>query len=317
MFVVVGSLTVDVLIPGDLAGAGGGEDGFRADNLAFTAQPASISMGGNGGNTAYVLAGLGVRTALCSAVGTDLLGDTLVGWLDDRGVDLSGLGRDPDHSTSTSAIIMTDSANQVVFHHSGAYARYRFDDIPPRLLADATVLLVTSYPIMEGLRPDGIRRAVEIVRRAGGITAIDAGPAIGRPVTLEELAPLLPAVDYFIANDHEAASVAGLAGWEEAAAAILDGGAGHVVVKHGAAGADAIGSNGRRHVPAFRVDARMSVGAGDSFGAGVLGSLARGRSLEEALRYGAAVAAMVVVSPDGILAAPSHRDVEGFLAARG
>ncbi len=80
MFVVIGSTTADVLVVSQESLTGSGKDGFRASNLVFTDTPTRLSMGGNGGNSAYVLAGLGVPTALCSSVGQDALGKTLAEW---------------------------------------------------------------------------------------------------------------------------------------------------------------------------------------------------------------------------------------------
>ena len=101
---------------------GEGADGFTAGNVIYTDTPARVVVGGNGANSAYVMAGLGVPTTLCSAVGRDVLGDTLLGWLRARGVLLDGVARLGTHATSTSAILMTDAATQVVFYHPGATA---------------------------------------------------------------------------------------------------------------------------------------------------------------------------------------------------
>lgn len=56
-------------------------------------------MGGNGGNRANVLAGLAAPTVLCSAVGQDTLGATLVEFLRARGVNLDGVTRSDGHAT--------------------------------------------------------------------------------------------------------------------------------------------------------------------------------------------------------------------------
>ncbi len=78
MFVIIGSTTADLFIfyrQSDDNRDQFGDDGFRASNLVFCDDPPQMLMGGNGGCSAYVLAGLGVPTALCSAVGRDPFGD--------------------------------------------------------------------------------------------------------------------------------------------------------------------------------------------------------------------------------------------------
>jgi ribokinase len=312
MFVVIGSLTADLLIRADDPAAVAGEDGFRAGNLAFTDTPTTITMGGNGGNSAYVLGGLGVPTALCSAVGQDLLGSALLDWLTERSVHVTGITRSNAHATSTSTIIMTGPSNQLVFHYPGAYSRVTIDDIPTELLGAATTLLMTSYPIMSGLRPHGYRTALAAVRRAGGLTAVDLGPAIATPVTLAELAPLLPDIDLLIGNAHELETATGTASWESAADALLAAGASRVVIKQGAAGAAVRTATERFHEPGFPVEAGVSVGAGDSFNAGLLFGLDQNWPIDRAVRYGNAVAAMVV-GGQGILDSPEPAQVDAFL----
>lgn len=313
MFLVIGTLTADLLVfsPTPLAHLGG--DGFRSSNLVFTDAPLAISMGGNGGNSAYVAAALGIPTALGGAVGQDLLGDALVRWLTERQVDLSGLWRSPTHATSSSTIVLTDAANQAVFHHLGSSAAASFDALPEALLGRAEVLLATSFPLLPQFRAGGFAAALGRVHKRGGVTGLDIGPAIGPPVTLAELRPLLADVDYLIGNSHELAVLTGAASWEEAAEALLAGGAGAVVIKQGEAGASLWRADERIHAPAFPVDVKISVGAGDSFNVGFLYGAAQGWPPERALRFGNGVAAQVMAHPQGIFGAPALAQALDFV----
>ena len=179
MNVIIGSVTADLLVQNKTVWADNDGDGFRQKNLVFTDTPATVSVGGNGGNSAYVLAGLGAPTALCGAVGQDALGDMLVNHLATRQVNLTGLTRIRSHATSTSTILMRDAANQTVLHHLGATAEAQFSAIPPSLLKKAESLLATSFPLMPRFRAGGFSAALAQVKAAGGITLLDIGPAIG------------------------------------------------------------------------------------------------------------------------------------------
>ena len=64
---------------------------------------------------------------------------------------------------------------------------------------------------------------------------------------------------------------------------------------------------------AFPVTVTSTVGAGDAFNAGLLYQLRLGRPLEEAVRYGNAVAALVISSGQGILGCPTLDQVNEFL----
>ena len=199
----------------------------------FTETPLTISMRGNHENSAYVLAGLGVPTGLCGAVGRDVLGSVLVELLEARGVNLDGLIRYAAYATSSSTILMTNAANQVVFHHLGSTQQAAFEDMPAKLFEQAKALLISGFPLMYRLRTSGFAQALACVHVHGGITALDVGPAVGEPVTLAEIARLLPNIDYLIANTHELVSLTQTSDWTTAVRQVLVAGATCIVVKHG------------------------------------------------------------------------------------
>jgi fructose-1-phosphate kinase PfkB-like protein len=72
---------------------------------------------------------------------------------------------------------------------------------------------------------------------------------------------------------------------------ILDGGAQHVVVTHGAHGAWLIGSEGAWHYRPPRLNAVNPIGSGDAFTAGICRGLERGQSPIDAVRLGVACGA--------------------------
>ncbi|UCG86890.1 MAG: carbohydrate kinase family protein, partial [Gemmatimonadota bacterium] len=205
---------------------------------------------------------------------------------------------------------------QVVFHHRGANAGVRLEQMPDSLMDRAEVLLATSYPLIPDMPAGGFARALARVDESGGITALDIGPAIGDPVTLDEIAPLLPVTRFLIANTHEMAVITSCDDWERAAERLLDAGARSVVIKRGAVGASLRGSVGDVDVPGFEVQAAASVGAGDAFNAGFLYGVQREFTPQQAARFGNAVAALVVSGERGIMDSPTVPQVEAFLAAR-
>jgi ribokinase len=317
MFVIIGTTTADLIIRPQDPPVGRCADGFQANNLAFFDAPPLLLLGGNGGISACVAAGLGIRTALWSAIGDDAFGRTLWQWLEERGVNLDGLTRSDTHATSTSVILFSDATNQVVYHHLGATSQIRPEDVPGHLLAEGGVLLASSYPLIHELRNGGLQKILRRAQEAGCITALDIGPAIGDPVTLEEIVPLLPYTHYLIANTHEINVLAGTDDWETAAAKTLNAGAQNLIVKRGRDGASVRGHITGVDVPGFNVEANISVGAGDAFNAGFLYSVKRGLSVEQAIRYGNAVGALVVSGERGALSAPTLGEIENFLAAHG
>jgi sugar/nucleoside kinase (ribokinase family) len=314
MFAVIGSTTVDILItsPDRLPQVDGDE--FTSTSLVFTDEPPRFSPGGNGCNCVYVLAGLGAETMLCSAVGGDVLGRMMLNWLEDAGVGLSSLKRAPSEATSSTTIISAGES-RLSFHHSGSLITYRRRDLPPELPAAADVLLVCAYPLLRAWRPDGYRDVLHEARRNGVTTALDIGPSVGDPITMDELRPTIPNVDYFVCNALELEKCTGSADLVRGMNEVAKAGASNVVTKLGPRGAAVLarGEHEPEIVRGFSVQPRGTVGAGDSFNAGMLYALERGHKLHEAVRFGNAVASVVIASPLGVMASPSTAEAEALL----
>lgn len=316
MFVIVGSVTADLLLfseklPANLTG-----DGFQASNLVFTDRPLTLLMGGNGGNSAFVLSRLAQPTALFGAVGQDMLGDILVQWLVAAGVDTRGLLRSSSHATSTSTIISAGPTRQAVFHHLGSTALVDASQFPDGLFSRTEVLLCSSFHLMPKMRASGFAETLKRAHRHGASTALDIGPVLGDPVTVPELSPLFPVLDFLIGNQNELVTLTGQANWEAAAGVLLDAGARRVVIKRGAAGASFRSIAQRVDTPGFAVEAKISIGAGDAFNAGFLYGVRQGWTPPAALRFGNAVAALVVSNDRGVLGAPILAQVDEFLVTQ-
>ena len=316
MFVIVGSVTADLLLfseklPANLAG-----DGFQASNLVFTDRPLTLLMGGNGGNSAYVLGRLVQPTALFGAVGQDILGDMLVQWLVAAGVDTRGLLRSSSHATSTSTIISAGPTRQAVFHHLGSTALVDARQIPDGLYSQTAVLLCSSFHLMPKMRAGGFAYALKRAHRHGASTALDIGPVLGDLVTVPELSPLFPSLDFLIGNERELVLLTRRANWEAAAGVLLDAGARCVIIKRGADGASLRSTAERVDAPGFTVEANISIGAGDAFNVGFLYGIRQDWAPAAALRFGNAVAALVVSNGRGVLGAPTLAQVDEFLATQ-
>ncbi|MGI9175663.1 MAG: carbohydrate kinase family protein [Rhodothermales bacterium] len=313
MFVVIGTTNADLIVSGMERWPRGEGDEFTASSLVFCDEPLAMILGGNGGNSAYVLARLGAPVALASAIGTDPLGDTLAAWLADVGVEMGALVRSAAHATASTTILVDPAEHRLSFHHPGASWAFEAADVRSDLIEQADVLLASSYPLLKRWRPDGFRQVLASAHRHGATTALDIGPAIGEPATLDELAPLLPDVDYLIANAYELAVCTGTDRVEEGMARALEAGAACVVVKKGKAGTVRADKAEAEAVPGFPVEARTTVGAGDAFNAGFLFGIREDWGLSRSVRFGNATAALVVSAAQGVLGAPDRAHVQALL----
>lgn len=314
-FLTLGNTTVDLFVSGLARMPAVGGDEFTVSNLAFCDRPLEMVLGGNGAIAAYVLARLGARVTLCSATGTDPLAEIAGQWLAAVGVSAGGVTRIATVGTSTTTVVTDAQLNRISFHYPGATHHYAPGDFPVHLLQPGGVLLASAYPLLPAWRPHGFIELLAQARRAGMTTALDIGPAIGRPTALDELRPLLPAVDFLLCNGHELAVCTGEATPAAGMAALAAAGAGCVVVKQGREGVSVRLPDGECvSVPGFAVEARFTVGAGDAFNAGFLFALKQGRSIAGAATFANAVAARVVSAARGALGAASLVEVEALLA---
>ncbi|MCB0063100.1 MAG: carbohydrate kinase family protein [Caldilineaceae bacterium] len=319
MFLIIGSTTLDLIHSGFPQLPTPRGDEFTVDSLVFCADPVRMRFGGNGANSAYVLARLGAPVALGSAIGKDPAGDLLYRPLVDVGVDMQGLVRHPTAATSVTTVITDASQQRLAFHHAGSSHAYAPDDLPPTIRRRATAVLVASFTLFLRWRPLGFAELLRQVKAQGGITALDIGPAIGQPVTLDEIAFLLPDVDYFVCNAHELAVCTAVEETSEGIALgmaqILAAGAACAVIKQGASGALVQeGETGAPvAVPGFAIQPASTVGAGDSFNAGLLYAIEQGTDVVTAARFANGVAALVLTAQDGVLGAPTAAQVNTFL----
>lgn len=315
MLLAIGTTTVDLFISGlDQIPSVGGDE-FTTSNLAFLDEPLTMVLGGNGANTAYVAARLGLPTRLCSALGADALGDTAKGWLASAGVRLEALVQSDRGATPYTTVITDQALNRLAFHHRGVSATFSASDLPAGMLDQAAVVLISGYPLLPAWRDGGAAQTLRQAKQAGALTAFDIGPAIGQPVVLAELVEFLPHIDYFLCNEHELTVCTEITDAEASMAAILEAGVKSIIIKRGADGAwireaDFVKSLA---VPGFPIEARFTVGAGDSFNAGFLYGILQAWDLHQSTVFANATAACVVSSRQGVLGSPARADVQTFL----
>ena len=165
-----------------------------------------------------------------------------------------------------------------------------------RELEPAPDFVVASGSLPPGVPDDFYGRVAAVARRIGSRLVLDtSGPALVRAV--EHGVYLLKP------SRHEFETLMGESEVEEAqlaslgASAIKRGWCEILVLSLGAGGAAWVTGEECERLAAPAVPIKSSVGAGDSMVAGIVLSLARGRSLREAVRYGVAAGAAAVMNP--------------------
>ena len=248
-----------------------------------------ITAAGSAGGAALVLAKLGARARSAGAVGTDAVGDMLLGLLERDGVDTSLLVRRTDVQTSASVLPIRPTGERPAFHVVGANATYGPDDAPWEDIADATHLHLGGPEFMGG---EAAAQILSRARQGGAVTSADI-LAPGDPGLLEWVAPALPELDYLLPNDEQVLGFTGASDVADGCRALVERGVGCVAATCGADGVLIVDGEGVEEVPAFDIEVVDTTGCGDAFSAGFLRGLSLGRDRSEAATLGCAAAALV------------------------
>ena len=298
---VVGSLNMDLRIrtprlpaPGEtLTGSGFDTDG-----------------GGKGANQAVAAARQGARVAMLGAVGQDAHGAALLAALQADGIDTHAVERIAGTPSGTAAILlMPDGENSIVVIPGANHAL-----TPERVRAQADRLRQARVVVAQLECPlDAVAEALAIAREAGAVTVLNAAPV--QPLG----EALLGQLDWLVVNEIEAAALAGMPvpGPAEARAVaeqLRRRGPRQVLVTLGAEGLVLAGPEGTLALPAPRVQAVDTTGAGDTVVGALAAALAAGRPLREALTRAQAAAALAVTRLGTQSAMPTAAEVDALVA---
>ncbi|BBB02111.1 putative carbohydrate kinase [Actinacidiphila reveromycinica] len=268
-----------------------------------------LTLGGSAAIMACGAARLGLRVAFAGRIGADDTGAYVRGALAARGVDTGALRIDPELPSPLTAVLNRAAAaggengDRAILTAPGTLAATTGDDVPAALLADCRHVHAASYFLMPKLAaalPELFRTA----RRRGATTSLDTNDDPEGRWDPAGLAAVLPVTDYLLPNAQEARALSGAGDLERAAAALAAHGP-TVVVKDGAAGALAHDGSAAVRAPAVPVDPLDTVGAGDSFDAGLVAGVLAGLPLTGALALAAACGALSTRAHGGTGAQPT------------
>lgn len=280
--IVVGSVNVDLVVTSDR---------LPAPGETVIGGRFSQHHGGKGGNQAVAAARLGADVRFVGAVGDDPFGAQARAALEAEGIDLAELRTIPAEATGVALILVDARGENSIAVASGANAAVTeahieaaFGAIRPGV--GDVVLVGHEVPTASA------RAALSLGRAAGATTILNPAPATGLA------ADTLAAADIVTPNHGELAVLADALGHgrgSDAVAGLLGAGAGSAyLVSLGAAGARLTTAGGSVAIPALRVDAVDTVGAGDTLNGALAAGLAAGLDLDSAARRAVAAASLAV-----------------------
>ena len=276
-------------------------------------------VGGSPTNIAVGTRRLGLKSALLTAVGQDPVGDFILKFLEDEGVDIQFTARKPD--TRSAAVVLgiepPDKFPLVFYRDNAPDNQLSLDDVLRVPLGSSKFFEVSGT----GLSKDPQRSAT--------IFACEQAQKLGTQVILDldfradqwhdprafgvAVRSLLPLIDVAIGTEDEinAAMLTDLKNLSiehfqisdpnvrgnltEAIEMILKKGPRAVVVKRGSKGATVFTKDGQEiNAPGFPVEIYNILGAGDAFASGFIYGLVHGWDWYKSARMGNACGAIVV-----------------------
>lgn len=245
------------------------------------------------------VARMGQPCAIISTVGDDDFGRLNLDRLAADGVDISGVGIDPDRPTGSAFVrYRADGSRDFIFN-----IRHSACGVLPDTEAARKVLDGASHLHVMGSSlssPDLVAlnlRAARAVKARGGSISFDPNlrkEILDAPGMREAMAEILRMTDLFLPSGDELFLLTEAGTDEAAVAELLGHGIGTVVHKLGATGVRHHDSTGSTFLPAFSVEEVDPTGAGDCFGGAFTALWLQGVPVDEALPLAAAAGALAV-----------------------
>ncbi|MFQ3612972.1 MAG: ribokinase [Cyanobacteriota bacterium] len=293
---VVGSLNMDLVVQVPHQPIAG-ETVLGSD---YTTYP-----GGKGANQAVAAARAGGQVEMWGAVGSDGFGQSLQDNLEQNGIDTQQL-QTLEGPSGIALITVDPSGQNRIVVSPGANGRYTPQRLPPFTPA-ALLLLQLEIPLPTVL-------AVAEQAFTQGI------PILLNPAPIQPLpGSLLRQIRYLVLNETEAASLAQSPietpeQAQMAAQRLQQHGIPTVILTLGGAGLVWADGKDRGYLPAHAVNVVDTTAAGDGFCGALAACLAAGGSLQEALRFANAAAALAVTRAGAQPSLAQRAEIEVFLA---
>ncbi len=276
------------------------------------------ALGGSAANIAVAIARLGGNANLISTVSEDAVGRYILNQLRHYGIGADHVNVVAGQLRSSLAVVETRNENcQSVIYRNGA-ADFELSEasVVAVPFSNFDALIVTGTALAKNPSRSATLKAMALARAAGLKIILDVDY---RPYSWNSIADAsaiclsaAQASDLIVGNDVEFDVLAGGSEGQKLAQHMAQQGQ-TAIYKMGEKGAVTYQGEQMFETPIFEVAALKPTGAGDSFVGALVMSLAIGLGLEEAVRQGAAAAAIVVSRVGCAPAMPSRAELNSFL----
>ena len=267
----------------------------------YRARDAAITGGGCAANAASAIARLGGQAMLAARLGDDAVGTMIRSGLEAEGVDCSLVRAFPGHRSSFSSVFVDQAGERQIVNYRDTglsmEAAWLTEALPARFDA---ALADTRWP-------DGAAALMAVAQRRGIPGIIDAEAPVHEAAAALDLASH---VAFSAQGLRDYSGVDGLAdGLAEAARRLGT----FVCVTDGAAGVFWNDGADTGFVPAFRIEAVDTLGAGDIWHGAFALRLGEGAHAADAIDFANAAAAIKCTRRNGRAGYPGRAETEAFM----
>jgi len=274
---------------------------FPNEAIKYLTHDMQVSLGGCAANAAFAIARLGGEASLAARVGDDQVAEQIIEIMNSAGVDASLVNREPGRRSSISSIFVDAAGERLIMHYRDPDLSTNADWIGAQGINNVGACLADTR------WPKAACRLMTLAREHGvaGVLDVEAND--------DDL------VDAYRNASHIAFSADGLRDYtgnpDRFSALRLASRTvrGWVCVTDGADGVFFIDDNELMHVPAFKIDAVDTLGAGDVWHGAFALALARGEKNLEAIYFANAVAAIKCTRFGGTNGTPTNNEAVAFL----
>ena len=266
--------------------------------------------GGKGANQAVSAGRLGGDVLFLTCVGDDMQGRMLKDVFAADGIHTECMKFSPNSPTGTALIFVADDGENCIAVAPGANRELLPEDID----AAADLLSKAEYLLMQLEIPlETVYHAVDLAYEAGVKVVLNPAP-FSDAIPVEVLSKLW----LITPNETEAEKLTGIkigsAGDAfQAADFLLSQGVKNVIITLGSSGSIICNADTHELVPARKVTAVDTVGAGDVYNGALVTALSEGKSLVEAARFATVASSIAVTRPGAQTGVPHRAEVDEIL----
>lgn len=292
---VIGSCAIDITVIADKRPVAG---------ETILGKGLNMSPGGKGANQAVAAAKLGAEVTMIGCIGNDSYGDMIIDNLKSYGINTNYIVRREGESSGTAHITLAEGDNSIIvlLGANATVDRSVIDASWEAIENSDLVMVQNETPI------DTIEYLIERASEKGVKVLLNPAPATTLPASCIEKAT------YLTPNEHEfeVLSQSLPHAKESEIFTKLDG---KLLITQGSKGVAYCKGGKLELVPAYKVTNVVdTTGAGDTFNSGLAVALVNNQSLEEAIRYGNAAAALSIQKLGAQGGMPTKEEVKEFLA---